>query len=122
MRLALLIFVYGCEFFTIVMQTWLFLDIDFHTIHTDFKIHLEHNFILLFGLSMFGSLLNIFYTSVPLNCISNLQIMVDAQNEKERRHDEELKAQEEEMNKKNKMLEDDEEQQRQAHEEYVRMQ
>jgi len=40
LRLALLIFVYGCEFISIIMQTWLFLDIDFHTMTTDFKINL----------------------------------------------------------------------------------
>lgn len=109
LRITLFIFVYLCEFLSICVQTWLFLDIDFETISTDFKLNMRREYLLIFSISMFGSVLNAFSTIVPLNCIANLQNMVETQENKKREREEKIADMEEEEKQRNAEMEDDDE-------------
>lgn len=68
---------YLFEFVSICCQTWLFLDINVETLTTDFQIHLRREYIMIFSVSMVGSILNILFSKVALNCASNLQETVN---------------------------------------------
>ena len=99
----------------------LFLDIDFLKFSDGANIDRAHT--ILFAVTLFCSLLNLLAAIVPLNCIANLQLMVNAQDER-RRQDEERNRSAEGLNPSYSRVGDevDLEQQRKVDQDYETMQ
>ena len=78
LRITICLCVFMCEFFNILAQTWLYIDIDFLKIsQVGLKLNIRYEVTMLFGVSVVGSLFHIFTTPISFMAISNLQKMVD---------------------------------------------